>query len=66
MAKKLDKKALLWKQAAIVGVGVEALVSFKVVTHYAVVLFNGLLSVPSTVLHYGQGLIEQISRAFGA
>jgi hypothetical protein len=64
--KKLDKKMLFWKQAAVIGVGVEALVSFKVVTHYAVAAFNGLLTVPSTILHYGQGLVEQVAHAFGA
>ena len=66
MAKKLDKKTLFWRQAAVAGVIMEGLVSFKVLSHYTIIVWNALLSIPAQIGHTFTGLCEQIAHVFGA
>lgn len=66
MAKKLDKKAIFWKQAAIAGVVMEGVVSFKVLSHYTIVVWNAVLSIPSVIGHSFTSICEQIAHVFGA
>jgi len=66
MKKKLDKKTLVIKQAAFFGIAVEAVVCFKVLSHYTVVVWNILLGFPTTVGNAFTSICEQIAHIFGA
>ena len=66
MKKKLDKKSLFVKQAMLCGIAVEAIVSFKVLSHYTIVVWNTILNVPAMVGHTFTSLCEQIAHVFGA
>jgi hypothetical protein len=66
MKKKLDKKALFLKQAMVCGLVMEGMVFIKVIAHYTIIIFNGLLSVPATIGNIFMGGIEQLAHVFGA
>jgi len=66
MSKKLDKKALLVKQAVLCGFAVEAVVLFKVVSHYVTVVWSAVLSIPHVVGGAFANVCAQIAHVFGA
>ena len=66
MSKKLDKKALLLKQAMFCGFAVEAIVSFKVISHYVVIVWSAVLSIPHVVGGAFASICAQIAQVFGA
>ena len=66
MSKKLDKKSLIIKQAMLCGFVVEIVVGFKVVSHYTIVVWNTVLSIPHIIGGAFSSVVEQVAHVFGA
>jgi len=66
MSKKLDKKSMFFRQAALCGLTIEGIVAFKVLSHYTVVVWNTILSIPTVMVGAFASICEQVAHVFGA